>query len=286
MKLCILGANGQVGRELVLLAKQQGINHSAVSREQCDVCDATAVALFIKNDQPSIVINATAYTAVDKAQENSAQAYAVNAEAVMTIAKICQQYQIPLLHISTDYVFDGTQSTPYQETDPTQALGVYGASKLAGEQAIASYCTQHVIMRTSWVFGRFGQNFVKTMLRLGQTKQQLSVVADQFGKPTAAHAIAQALIAIAQQITAGHTHWGIFHFAGDTALSWYDFAREIFATAKIPMELEALTTSQYPTLAKRPAYSVLDTQKIVAAYGVQPPVLADSLNEVIQYLEK
>lgn len=268
MRVLITGAQGQVGQELMSSAPSNWQVHGLGSND-LDISDSVHVMAAVKSLQPQLIINAAAYTAVDKAESDSERAHAVNHLGAENLAKAAQSLDCPLLHISTDYVFSGVQTQPYTEHDTPAPSSVYGQSKWLGEQAINEHCSQHIILRTSWVFGLHGNNFVKTMLRLGQERDALSIVSDQIGGPTSARSIAQALWQIAQHYQSNSTcAWGTFHFSGAPTCSWYDFAQEIFAQAvalqliaKVPT-LKAITTSDYPTPAQRPAYSVLDNTKI------------------------
>lgn len=270
VKVLVTGAAGQVGRELVKLAPA-GFEVLGCSSSQLDITDAAQIQQYMTDFQPELIINAAAYTAVDRAESEPEKAYAINEQGVTLLAQAAEAAQIPLLHISTDYVFNGSGTHPYRETDPTAPSSVYGLSKLAGEQALAQFCTRYIILRTSWVFGTEGNNFVKTMLRLGAEREQLSVVADQQGCPTSAGSIAAALWALSERYVAQHDlPWGIYHFSNSPATTWYDFASEIFRQAKaqgvletIP-QLSAIGTEDYPTPAKRPAWSVLDCSKFEA----------------------
>lgn len=268
MRVLITGAQGQVGQELMLSAPPNWQVQGLGSNE-LDISDMQQVSTAARTLQPQLIINAAAYTAVDKAESDSQTAYAVNHHGAENLAKIAQQLHCPLLHISTDYVFSGEHSQPYTEQDTPAPNSVYGDSKWQGEQAIQALCSQHIILRTSWVFGLYGNNFVRTMLRLGQERDALSIVADQVGGPTAARSIAQALWQIAEQYkNTGSSVWGTYHFSGAPTCSWYEFAVEIFAQAvalKLIEQSPALTpitTADYPTPAQRPAYSVLDNTKI------------------------
>lgn len=268
MRVLITGAQGQVGQELMNCAPNNWQVHGLGSND-LDISDSEHVMAAVKTLQPLLIINAAAYTAVDKAESDSERAHAVNHLGAENLAKAAQSLDCPLLHISTDYVFSGAHTQPYTEHDTPVPNSVYGQSKWLGEQAINELCTQHIILRTSWVFGMHGNNFVKTMLRLGQERDALSIVSDQIGGPTSARSIAQALWQIAQHYQSnGSCVWGTYHFSGAPTCSWYDFAEEIFkqATAlqlidRSPV-LSAIKTSDYPTPAQRPAYSVLDNTKI------------------------
>lgn len=291
MRVLITGAQGQVGQELMLSAPPNWQVQGLGSNE-LDISDMQQVSTAARTLQPQLIINAAAYTAVDKAESDSQTAYAVNHHGAENLAKIAQQLHCPLLHISTDYVFSGEHSQPYTEQDTPAPNSVYGDSKWQGEQAIQALCSQHIILRTSWVFGLYGNNFVRTMLRLGQERDALSIVADQVGGPTAARSIAQALWQIAEQYkNTGSSVWGTYHFSGAPTCSWYDFAEEIFKQAT---ELELLErsptlspikTCDYPTPAQRPAYSVLDNSKLEQQLHIQPSDWKLELNTMLRALK-
>lgn len=263
MKVLLTGANGQLGRcfQDRLPADWQVW---ATDAAELDITDEAKVRAAVAEFQPDAIVNAAAYTAVDKAESEPELAERINAVGPANLATVAAQHQIRLVHVSTDYVFDGTASTPYTEESPTNPLSVYGKTKLAGELAVSSAAPDAIIVRTAWVFSEYGNNFVKTMLRLGKERDALSIVGDQRGCPTYAGDLAQAIIALLQQNAAG----GIYHYSGDKEVSWYEFAQAIFAVAvdkgllsKAPV-LTPITTEQYPTPAHRPAYSVLMCSKI------------------------
>lgn len=267
-KVLVTGAKGQVGSELVKAAPA-GFTVIGLGSNELDITNQQQVTAVIAQYKPDLIINAAAYTAVDKAESDSDNAYAVNQQAVAWLAQAAKQADIPLFHISTDYVFDGESTTPYKETDPVNPQSVYGMSKLAGEQVLAATHNKHIILRTSWVFGAEGNNFVKTMLRLGKERDELSVVADQHGCPTSARSIAKVLWQLAEKYKTERTlPWGIYHFSNSPACTWYEFACEIFEQAvkagvlKRKPVVQPITTAEYPTPAKRPAWSVLDCCKI------------------------
>ena len=268
MRVLITGAQGQVGHELKQSAPASW-QVSGFGSKELDISDTQQVLNTIQQLQPQLIINAAAYTAVDQAESDQKRAYAVNQHGAHNLAQTAQSIDCPLLHISTDYVFDGQHNQPYTEHDTPAPNSVYGDSKWQGEQAITAICRKHIILRTSWVFGLHGNNFVKTMLRLGRERDALSIVSDQVGGPTSARSIAQALWQIAQQYqSSGDGPWGTYHFSGAPTCSWYDFAEEIFTQAaalqliaKAP-ELQPINTNDYPTPAQRPAYSVLDNTKL------------------------
>ena len=290
IKLLIVGAKGQVGsclRQLVQTSWQV----LAVDRDELDIRDREAVLRTVGQWKPQVIINAAAHTAVDKAESEIEASYAINRNGPAYLAAAAQQIGAILLHISTDYVFAGDKDGLYAENDAVSPQGVYGASKLAGELAVAQHCPRHLILRTAWVFGEHGNNFVKTMLRLGAQRDTLGIVADQFGGPTYAGDIAAALLAIAEKaVTVPETvAWGVYHFAGEPHVNWYQFAQAIFdkaveqqLLAKAPL-LNALTTADYPTPAKRPANSRLDCRKIFTEFGIQPSDWHKALKNIAAY---
>lgn len=290
MHVLVTGATGQVGYELLRLAPE-GFTVAGFGSVELDITDAAVVEETVERETPALIINAAAYTAVDKAETESDLAYAVNRDGVANLAAAAAQRGIPLLHISTDYVFAGDAKTPYREDESPAPTGVYGASKLAGEKVLAEICANHLIMRTSWVFGAHGNNFVKTMLRLGQEREKLSVVADQHGCPTSAASIAWALWSLAEQYRAqGSLQWGLYHYAGVPACTWYDFAKNIFDVAhefglvsQKPM-LDAIATEDFPTTAARPAWSVLDSSRLRHVHGIEPPDWRLDLRDVLTEL--
>lgn len=275
MKVLITGSNGQVGHCLVSQLKNES-EILAVDRNELDITDREAVQKTVKEFNPDVIINAAAHTAVDKAEEEVELSYAINREGPKYLAEAAEGIGAAILHISTDYVFSGDKTGLYVEADPTSPQGVYGQSKLAGEEAVASTASKYVILRTAWVFGEHGNNFVKTMLRLGKERDSLGIVGDQFGGPTYAGDIAAALVNIANNIVAGRAiEYGVYHFAGMPHVSWFEFAQTIFDKAvkqnvlqKSP-ELKSIATTDYPTLAKRPANSKLDTTKISQEFGIE-----------------
>jgi dTDP-4-dehydrorhamnose reductase len=237
-------------------------------------------------ERPDIVINAAAYTAVDRAESEPEAAWATNCIGPANLSAACDNAAVPLVHISTDYVFDGSKPGAYVENDPVNPLGVYGASKEAGDRAVRNSLERHVILRTAWVYSAHGQNFVKTMLRLAGERPVLRVVADQTGSPTSAADIAAAIGTVVRLIAAGNTRWGTYHFAGAGRVTWHGFAEAIFALAAPwrgpPPKVEAITTADYPTPARRPANSVLDCRRIGDAFGIVPRSWRDALADVIR----
>ena len=301
MKILVLGASGQVGSELAThlnhVLSVAGQNYSLVlaSRAEVDVSDLPGLRDFLRLNNPDFVINATAYTAVDNAETEVTQAYRVNEHAVHVMAEHCAATDANLIHISTDYVFDGSGELPVSENNEVAPLGVYGASKLAGEEAIRAAVTQHLILRTAWVFGVSGGNFVKTMLRLAQTRSELGVVGDQHGAPTSARGIAKAIATMVLQMSeagSADERWGTYHYTGNPFVSWADFAREIFRQGDqrsiIPENpiVNAISTEQYPTPAKRPHNSRLDCSKITKIFGIEPDNWQASLGEMLDEIKR
>ncbi|MCU7938552.1 MAG: dTDP-4-dehydrorhamnose reductase [gamma proteobacterium symbiont of Bathyaustriella thionipta] len=278
MNILITGAKGQVGSELVVEALKRGHKVHGFGSKALDISNTEQVNNTVKQIQPDVIINSAAYTAVDKAETEPAIAYAVNSQGSENLAKVCKQYEIPLLHISTDYVYDGEKQSAYTEVDTPVPTGVYGASKLEGDQKIAQIWHKHIILRVSWVFGQYGNNFVKTMLRLAEQRDELSIVNDQFGAPTSAKAISNRLLDIidAEQFNQPSCPWGTYNLQSDPGVTWYDFAREIFTQAQQleiinkKMKLNPIPSSQFPTPVKRPVNSKLDGQKLQQYFGQLP----------------
>lgn len=286
----IVGARGQVGSLLHLQASQHGFDVMAVDRDELDITDPLAVNRQVLQWCPQVIVNAAAHTAVDKAESDVDASFAINRDGPAHLAAAAEAVGAVLLHISTDYVFAGDKEGLYVETDPVSPQGVYGASKLAGEQAVMAGCSRHLILRTAWVFGEHGNNFVKTMLRLAASRDSLGIVADQFGGPTYAGDIAAALLVMAQQaLVPDFSQWGIYHFAGEPHVSWYDFANAIFHEASVQGVLvrlpavKGIATSDYPTPAKRPANSKLDCQKIQQVFGIAPSDWRQALKNIKAY---
>ena len=290
MKVLITGKNGQVGSCLVSqLSNMTEINFLALSREELDITNAEQVSKIVNEYKPSVIINAAAYTAVDKAESEVELANAINNLGPKNLAKAAAQVNAAIIHISTDYVFAGNKDGLYTETDEVNPQGVYGQTKLAGEESVAQECDAHIILRTAWVFSEFGNNFVKTMLRLAQTRDTLGVVGDQFGGPTYAGDIAKAIVSIAQQLQQGSTKFGVYNYSGYPHVSWQEFASEIFEKAlaknliQSPITVNSILTADYPTPAKRPANSKLDCSKITTDFSIQPSDWKAALNNIQQY---
>ncbi|MBM3608833.1 MAG: dTDP-4-dehydrorhamnose reductase [Alphaproteobacteria bacterium] len=288
--LLIFGANGQLGREALALAASANISAYGVERATCDITDAQAVAKALDAHKPALAINAAAYTAVDKAESEEALAFQINGEGPGVLARETAQRRIPLVHVSTDYVFDGSKQGAYVESDPVAPMGAYGRSKLAGEAA-AAINPQHVILRTAWVYGVYGNNFLKTMLRLAREGDELRVVGDQRGCPTSTIDLAEALLAVAATIASGRDMsalWGLYHFAGDGETSWHGFAQEIVKaqsqfTGKLP-PVNEITTSEYPTPARRPTNSALDSSRFANAFGYRARHWRERTQETVAIL--
>ncbi|MFN4088203.1 MAG: dTDP-4-dehydrorhamnose reductase [Alphaproteobacteria bacterium] len=288
LKILLLGGTGQVGRELRRRPWPMPVALAAPGRDEIDLADPHALRAAVARHAPAILVNAAAFTAVDAAETDPAAAHAVNAAAPSILAAAAAKAGAAILHLSTDYVFDGRKPGPYVEDDPVAPLSVYGSTKAAGEAAVRAACPRHVILRTSWVYAPAGRNFVLTMLRLGAERPLLRIVDDQRGAPTAAADIADTIMAIARQIAVDEDSWGTFHFTAAGATSWYGFARAIFALAAaagrpVP-HLEPVTTADYPTPARRPSNSRLDCARIGRAYGIVPrdwqAALADTTAEL------
>lgn len=279
MKILVFGQTGQVARELARRAPA-GVTITALGRAEADLSDPQRCADAIRSGSADAVINAAAWTAVDKAEAEEAAAHVVNAEAPGAMALACAETGRPFLHLSTDYVFDGAGVRPFQPGDPTGPLGAYGRTKLAGERAVARAGGAHLILRTSWVVSAHGSNFVKTMLRLGAERPVLRVVDDQVGGPTAAGSIADALFVCARALCDGATG-GTHHFTGAPDVSWAEFARVIFRKAGLSTEVTGISTEDYPTPARRPLNSRLDGGSLKAAFGIDRPDWRADLDDIL-----
>ncbi|MCG7520515.1 dTDP-4-dehydrorhamnose reductase [Ruegeria sp. Ofav3-42] len=279
MKVLVFGRNGQVATELQKQAPTRGIVVEALGRSEADLTDPAMCAERIRDTDADVVINAAAYTAVDKAESERDIAQVVNADAPGAMAHAAAARSIPFLHVSTDYVFDGSGDTPRSTEDPTGPLGVYGRTKLEGERQVAAAGGWHGILRTSWVFSAHGNNFVKTMLRLAENRDQLSIVADQIGGPTPAADIAATLLTMAEK--GSKADGGLFHYTGAPDTSWADFAREIFQQAGLATSVENIPTSAYPTPAERPQNSRLDCSRLEKVYGLSRPDWKAGLADVL-----
>lgn len=282
-KILVTGANGQLGQCLQKISSQfEEFEFIFTDSETLDITNKEEVNDFFWQNAPDFCINAAAYTAVDLAETDVEKAFLVNADGTENLAEACAENNAQFIHVSTDYVFDGENNLAYTEEDFTNPLGVYGASKLAGDELALEVNPCSVILRTSWVYSEFGKNFVKTMLNLFATKEELSIVADQFGQPTNANDLAEAIMKIikSEKITPG-----IFNFSNLGRISWFDFAEKIAELSEAKIKLNAIETSQYPTPAKRPKNSVLDLDKISKTYGVQLKPWEESLEGCVQILQ-
>ena len=285
----VFGAGGQVGLHLIEIASGSGQDMVALTHSDADICDSDAVAAVIARHAPTVIVNAAAYTAVDKAESEADRAFQVNRDGAAILAEQAAKADVPLIHISTDYVFDGAASVPYDEEHEVNPQGAYARSKEAGERAVRSAHGKHLILRTAWVYGPFGTNFVKTMLRLGAEREELRVVDDQTGRPTSTGDLAEAILAIAEAAQKpGFTDWGTYHYAGADTVTWHGFATMIFAEAekfgrKAP-RVQPIATADFPTAAPRPAYSVLSTAKLERIFGIKPRPLRASLNATLERL--
>jgi dTDP-4-dehydrorhamnose reductase len=300
-RILLIGRNGQIGQELQQLFVHQTISSkiqlTALGRQELDLLDSEKIQNAIAQVEPDLVINAAAYTAVDKAETEPEMAMAINGIAPGVMAKAVKEIGSTLIHISSDYVFDGDRSTPYLESDPTNPLGIYGQSKFLGEERVRNNCARHIILRTAWVYGNRGHgNFVKTMLKLGRERDEIRVVSDQIGSPTWAKDIAATIIQLLTAITLSDEkntttfnvpEMGIYHYTNSGVASWYDFAVAIFEEARslnLPLKIKQIVpiaTSEYPTLAKRPAYSVLAGGKIADALGYSSSHWRHSLKQML-----
>ena len=282
-KILVTGANGQLGQCLQKISSQfEEFEFIFTDSETLDITNKEEVNDFFWQNAPDFCINAAAYTAVDLAETDIEKAFLVNADGTENLAEACAENNAQFIHVSTDYVFDGENNLAYTEEDFTNPLGVYGASKLAGDELALEVNPCSVILRTSWVYSEFGKNFVKTMLNLFATKDELNIVADQFGQPTNANDLAEAIMKIikSEKITPG-----IFNFSNLGRISWFDFAEKIAGLSEAKIKLNAIETSQYPTPAKRPKNSVLDLDKISKTYAIQLKSWEESLEDCVQILQ-
>ena len=285
LNILVTGSNGQLGSEIQELSSKYDYNFFFTDRNSLDITDATAVKKFIASNNINAIINCAAYTAVDQAEDDEANADKINHQAVKNIAMLSNEFGIKLIHISTDYVFDGKNFKPYNEDDTTNPQGIYGKTKLDGENIIKEYNLKNsIIIRTSWVYSSFGANFVKTMMRLGSERDSLGVIFDQVGTPTYARDLAKAILDIVPNINSEKVE--IYNYSNEGVLSWYDFARDIMDIAKLECQVNPIETKEYPTPAARPHYSLLNKAKIKKDFNITIPYYKDSLKECIEKLEK
>ena len=283
MTVLITGANGQLGNEMRVVAKQYTeVDFVFTDVEELNICNADEVDSFVKNLLPDYIVNCAAYTAVDKAETDIDLCRAINCDAVKNLGIAAQKYQAKVIHVSTDYVFDGTNNVPYTETMPTNPQTIYGKTKLEGEKALLSVCNTSFIIRTSWLYSSFGNNFVKTMLRLGNERNSLNVVFDQVGTPTYAADLANAIWGI---IISKKTDYGVYHFSNEGVCSWYDFTTAIFRLTNTNCQVFPIESSEYPTKTPRPFYSVLNKGKIKSTFAVSIPHWEVSLQKCLQILK-
>ena len=288
-KIIVTGANGQLGKEVrVLAATYTAFDFLFVSKEDLPIHHFEMVRNYFEAAKPAFCINCAAYTIVDKAENEKDLALLINAESVGVLAAVCKMYNTKFIHISTDYVFDGNASAPYKESDSTSPVNFYGATKLKGEALCLENNPDAIVIRTSWVYSEFGNNFVKTMMRLMREKENLNVVSDQVGSPTYAADLANAILKIAQSSQLKTDSWkpGIYHYSNEGVISWYDFAVAIKELTGSKCTVNAIPTTAYPTPAKRPAWSVFDKEKIKSTYKIDIPHWKDSLILCIARLNK
>jgi dTDP-4-dehydrorhamnose reductase len=280
LNILVTGFRGQLGSEIEALSSNYPYSFFFTDKEKLDITNQEAIEKFVKENNINTIINCAAYTAVDKAESQRELADKINHLAVKYLAQISKEQNIKLIHVSTDYVFDGTNFRPYIETDATNPQGVYGQTKLDGEKALQTINPKNsIIIRTSWVYSSFGANFVKTMLRLGKEKESLGVIFDQVGTPTYARDLAETILVIIPKIENHKVE--IYNYSNEGVLSWYDFAKEIMKMAKLPCQINPIETYQYPTPAKRPHYSLLNKSKIKKDFDIIIPYWKDSLDECL-----
>ncbi len=281
--ILITGSKGQLGNEMQVLSKKyNGFHYFFTDVEELDITDKNCIEQFVIDNNIGIIVNCAAYTAVDKAEEDINIAYKINFEAVKNIGEIAFQYNIKVIHISTDYVFDGTSHIPYTEEIPVSPTSVYGKSKLEGERVLTEKCPEAIIIRTSWLYSTFGNNFVKTMLKLGKEREFLKVIFDQVGTPTYAADLAEAIIKI---LLSDIWSPGVYHFSNEGVCSWYDFTKSILRLAEIECRVYPIETKDYPAKTPRPYYSVLNKTKIKSVYQLEIPHWEESLERCINCMK-
>lgn len=281
--ILVTGSRGQLGNEIQLTAKQYPENNYFFTDiQELNITNKADIAEFVNTNNINIIVNCAAYTAVDKAEDDIDLCYAINYDAVKNIAEVALEYGLRVIHISTDYVFNGTNYIPYTENETVCPKSIYGKSKLNGEQVLAEVCKESVIIRTSWLYSSFGNNFVKTMIKLGTERDELRVIADQVGTPTYAADLAAAILQIADS---ENFTPGIYHYSNEGVCSWYDFTKAIHRLARVNCKVQAIETKDYPTRASRPHYSVLNKAKIKTTYNIQIPHWEESLKRCIGILK-
>ncbi len=281
MNILVTGAKGQLGSEIKVLSKKYPYNFFFTDKEELDIIDKDKIKNFIDENKIDLIINCAAYTAVDKAEDDRELAKLINYQAVSNLAQISKEKDIKLIHISTDYVFDGKNYKPYKEDDKTNPINFYGITKLKGEKVFANSGAKGIIIRTSWVYSSFGNNFAKTMLKLGREREELSIIFDQIGTPTYAKDLAKTILDIIPKLD---NKAEIYHFSNEGVCSWYDFAKEIMKIAKIDCTINPIETKMYPTPAKRPYFSLLNKSKIKKEFNINIPYWKDSLNKCLEIL--
>ena len=282
--ILVTGANGQLGNALRIIEDGfDGIKLFFTDVDTLDICDKIRIETFVRSHRIDTIVNCAAYTAVDKAEDEVELCMRINRDAVRNIGEIAASAGVKVIHVSTDYVFDGCTAIPYRENDTTNPTSVYGASKLAGEQVLLQVCTDSVIIRTAWLYSETGSNFLKTMLRLGKERDIIGVVADQKGTPTYAGDLADAIktVLMSEKFVPG-----IYHYTNEGSCTWFDFAVKIFETANIKCKVKPLATAEYPTRAKRPAYSILDKSKMKETYSIKIPVWENGLVNCLRNLSE
>jgi len=285
INVLVTGSNGQLANCIKDRAKQQkGLHFIYTDYQELNICNLNDVEAFFKTNQKiDYCINCAAYTAVDKAETEVEKAFEINAKGAKNLALVCNEQGAVLIHVSTDFVFDGDKTEPYTETDIPKPISVYGASKLQGEVEIQKTLKKHFIIRTSWLYSEHGANFMKTMLRLAETRDEISVVSDQIGTPTYAGDLADVILKI---INSKNTNFGLYHYSNEGVASWYDFAKVIFEGSNLKIKTTPIKTEAYPTPAKRPVYSVMDKRKIINTLKITAPNWQDSLSKTINLYKK
>jgi dTDP-4-dehydrorhamnose reductase len=283
--ILITGSNGQLGSEIAAISSQfPDYNFFHTDIEELNLTNSEEVDAFLKSNEISFCINCAAYTAVDKAEDDRELAMLINYKAVENLAQLCSKYDVLLIHVSTDYVFNGMHFKPYEETDPPAPDSYYGLTKLKGEEAVLGYAKKAIIIRTSWLYSSFGNNFVKTMIRLGKERDNLGVVADQIGTPTHAADLAKAIMSIVMK-TGNNVIKEIYHYSNEGVISWYDFAKAIMREANIICNVKAIESKDFPAKANRPFYSVLNKAKLKSDFQIEVPYWLDSLKVMINQLD-
>lgn len=284
--ILVTGSKGQLGSELAFVsASYKSFSFLYIDKDEVDITNEAAFTQYAQQHKVSYIINCAAFTAVDLAETEQHNCQQVNEVAPEILARFCKQNAVRLIHISTDYVFDGNMNKPIKESDSTNPLSVYGKTKLEGEKRILSILDDAYIIRTAWVYSVFGKNFVKTMLSLGMQRDQLNVVIDQIGSPTNARDLAEAVLTIIENIEKGNDHPGIYHYSNEGVLSWFDFATAIFQITRLPCKVNPIPDTVYLTPAKRPTFSVLDKSKIKRTFNIEIPYWRDSLIKTLKELK-